>query len=86
MPPLLDDCLTKGIGFWVYIPAVLQFLIIRRRLIKISFQACLFDDFRSDQWIKVKECGVHLVCPYDGAKSEFFNSIAPFRRSVVVML
>ncbi|KAG2671331.1 hypothetical protein I3760_14G130000 [Carya illinoinensis] len=86
MPPLLDDCLTKGIGFWVYIPAVLQFLQflnIRRRLIKISFEARLFDDNRMmGQWIKVKECGVHLVCPNDGAKSEFFNSIAPFRRSV----
>ncbi|KAG6630057.1 disease resistance protein RPV1-like isoform X2 [Carya illinoinensis] len=85
MPPLLDGCLTKGIGFWVYIPAVLQFLQflnIRRRFIKISFQACLFDELGLDPLIEVKECGVHLVCPDDGAKSEFFNSIAPFRRSV----
>ncbi|KAG6679413.1 hypothetical protein I3842_14G130900 [Carya illinoinensis] len=85
MPPLLDDCLTRGIGFWVYIPAVLQFLQflnIRRRFIKISLRARSIENYCPDRLIEGKECGVHLVCPDDGAKSEFFNSIAPFRRSV----
>ncbi|XP_042958236.1 disease resistance protein RUN1-like [Carya illinoinensis] len=83
IPRLLDDCLIKTIGFWVYIPVILQFLRvldIRRRLIKISFETGRYEN-GSVKFNEAKECGVHLVCPDDGANSEFFNSIAPFRHS-----
>ncbi|XP_042958499.1 disease resistance protein RUN1-like [Carya illinoinensis] len=83
IPRLLDDCLIKTIGFWVYIPAILQFLRVLdiwRRLIKISFETGRYEN-GSVKFNEAKECGVHLVCPDDGANSEFFNSIAPFRHS-----
>ncbi|KAG6630035.1 hypothetical protein CIPAW_14G127200 [Carya illinoinensis] len=83
MTPIWDDCLIKPIGFWLYIPAALQFLRfldIRRRRLNwiISFE--MYSRVIHGL-VEVKECGVHLVCPDDGANSEFFNSIAPFGRS-----
>ncbi|XP_041001200.1 disease resistance protein Roq1-like isoform X2 [Juglans microcarpa x Juglans regia] len=75
-PAQLDVSFGKRIGFWVYIPAVLRFLDIRR-VIEISFEARWYYSFNYNTPIEVKECGVHL----DDANSKFYNSIAPFGRS-----
>ncbi|KAF5459738.1 hypothetical protein F2P56_019660 [Juglans regia] len=76
IPPPLDVSSGKQIGFWVYIPAVLQFLDIQR-VIKISFEINWYYFQGRVKEVEVKECGVHLVSPND-ANSKFFNSIAPF--------
>ncbi|KAF5441936.1 hypothetical protein F2P56_037103, partial [Juglans regia] len=78
---ILNVSFSNQIGFWVYIPAVLRLLDIRR-VIKISFKIdwtwYFFLFFEKE--VEVKECGVHLVFP-DDANSKFYNSIAPFGRS-----
>ncbi|KAF5471290.1 hypothetical protein F2P56_011732, partial [Juglans regia] len=43
IPPILNVSLGKRIGFWVYIPAVLRFMDIRR-VIKISFRTYYNED------------------------------------------
>ncbi|KAF5471286.1 hypothetical protein F2P56_011729 [Juglans regia] len=70
----------KRIGFWVYIPAVLRLLDIRR-VIKISFKTGWnwLSGKPCEKEVEVKECGVHLVFP-DDANSKFYNSIASFGR------
>ncbi|XP_040997062.1 disease resistance protein Roq1-like isoform X2 [Juglans microcarpa x Juglans regia] len=75
-PAPLDVFSGKQIGFWVYIPAILRFLDIRR-VIKISFETFWYYRGNSHIPMEVKECGVHL----DDDNSKFYNSIAPFGRS-----